>query len=101
RLRVGAGWDAVATHGPRVLPGDLRHHDHAGHCAYVRKLRKSGHDVANGINARLVRLHELVHVDVSALRLDLRLLQSNAFGARSPPDSDQNLLRFLHYRLAV
>ena len=76
------------------LARDLGHRDDAFHGADVRQLRRSQHDVADGVNAGLGGLHPAIGFDEAAVWLDLGLFQTDVFGARLAADRDQNLLRF-------
>src|SRR6516225_295757 len=71
--------------------GDVRDRDDAFHGSGVRELRVSQHDVADGINAGLSGLHELVGSDEAAIDLNLRLLEANALGIRSATDREEHL----------
>ena len=54
-LGVGAAGNAIAVDRPGRFAGHVRHRDHALHAGNVRQLRRSGHHVADGVNARLRR----------------------------------------------
>src|SRR3954451_8168722 len=58
------------------------------------ELRQAGDDVSDGVNARLVGLHEFSGLDEAAVRLDLGFFQANVVGARRASDRDQNFFRF-------
>src|SRR5579859_899696 len=74
---VCAARDASFFHWARVLAGDLGNGDHAFHRARMRQLRKSGYDVADGVDARFGRLHPLIHWDESAVEFDVGLLHAH------------------------
>ena len=58
------------------------------------KLRQSGNNVANRIDALFPRLHPLVYMDESTLALDARHLFQSSFLSIGPPaHSHQDLLR--------
>jgi len=61
----------------------------------MRQLRQAGDDVADGVDAGFVGLHPLVHLNESALRLDFRRLETDAFSARRAAHGDQNFFGFL------
>src|ERR1017187_9838022 len=101
RLGIGAARNARAVDCPGVLAGHARGDDQAGHRARVRQQRHSGDDIADGVDARLGRLHPLVSRDEAAVRLDIGLVQPDVRGARQAADGDQHLFRLLGLRLAV
>src|SRR5271165_4020615 len=67
----------------------------------MRQLRISGHNVANGINARLRGAHEAIDLHKAALDLDLGLLNADVIGTRCATDRNQYLLRLDRLLLAV
>ena len=99
RLSVGAAGDAIAIHRTRVLAGQVRGDDHATHRANVSKLGHAGDDVTDGIDSGLCCLHPLIRRDEASLELNLRLLDADVLCSWSAANSDEDLLRFLHYGL--
>ncbi len=67
----------------------------------MRQLRRSEHDVADGVDAGLGGLHPAVGLDESAVGLDLRSFQTDVLGARLAADGDQDSLGFDFLRFAV
>src|SRR5258706_10459 len=65
-----------------MLPGTLRRHNHALHCAYVRELRHAGHNVTDRVDAWLGGLHVFIGVDESAIGFDVGALQPDIIRAR-------------------
>jgi hypothetical protein len=74
------------------------HHD-AAHRSNVRKLRQPGNDVADGVDARLGRLHPLVHRHKGAVQLNVHLIETRIVRPRSATHSDEDLFGLLHLRL--
>src|SRR6266853_1147988 len=95
RLTVSAAGDMVFVDRLGRLAGDTGNGHNAAHAAYVRKLRKPGDDVTDGVNAFFSGLHPFIGVNEAALDFDVgRLLQANALGVRSAAHRDQDLFRF-------
>ena len=60
-----------------------------------------GHHVADGVDARLGGLLILVHLDESAVQLDLGILQADLFGVGFAAHGHQQLFHFQLFLLAV
>src|SRR5437660_2493080 len=94
RLAVGAAGDAVLVDGLGRLACNARNRHNAAHAGHMGKLRQSGNDVANRVDALFTRFHPLIYVDESSLRLDARyLFHSDFFGVRPPAYGDQHPFR--------
>src|SRR5580692_1146495 len=93
-MTIGRVWNVLWVNRLARLPCDLRHRNNSFHRANVRQLWRSQHYVSDRIDAGLGGLHPAIGFYEASIRLDSRLLQSNAFGARFASNRDQNLLRF-------
>ena len=93
-MAVGCVGNVLRIDGLALLAGDFGDRDDAFHGADVRQLRRSQHDVADGVNARLGGLHPAVGLDEAAIGLDLGSFQADVFGARLAAHGDQDFLRF-------
>ena len=78
----------------RRLAGDVGHRDHAFPRGHVRQLRRAGHDVADGVDARLGGLLALVHLDEAPVQFDARGFQADVLRVRLAAHGDQQLLGF-------
>src|SRR5262249_50975687 len=95
RLAVGTAGDAVLVDGIRRPASNASHSHDAGHGAGVRELRHTCHDIADGVDSLLARLHPLVHMHESALDLDLRCLpKPDLFGIWPTANRYQDFFRF-------
>src|SRR5207244_1090674 len=93
-LAVGAARDAVLVHRLSWLTRDPCNRHNAAHAGYVGKLRQSGNDVANRIDALFPRLHPLVYMDEPTLGFDARrLFQSGLLSIGPTAYGHQDLLR--------
>ena len=78
-----------------VLACNSGDHHNAAHAGHVRKLRQSGHDVANGIDAFFSGFHPFVYVNITTFSFDVgRLLQANLLGLRPAPNCHQHFFCF-------
>ena len=87
--------------GLRRLARDVRDRHDAFHGAGMRQLRIAHDNIADGVNSRLGRAHELVDLHEAAVQFDLRLLDADVRGHRSASHRDQHLLGFQLLRLAI
>ena len=76
----------------RLLPANFAHRDNAFHGSSMGQLRSPGHDVADGVNSLLGRLHVLIGLDEAALRLDFGALQTDILRVGLAPNGHQRLL---------
>ena len=67
----------------------------------VGKLRQSGHDVADGVDAGLGGFLRLADLNEASVELDARLVDADVGSARGAAHGDQNLLGLLFDLLAV
>ena len=100
-MAVGRVGDVLRIDRLALLAGNFGDRNDAFHRADVRQLRRSEHDVADGVDAGLGGLHPAVGLDEAAIGLDLRFFQADVFGARLAADGDQDFLGFDFLRLAI
>src|SRR5579871_5015242 len=81
------------------LSRNLRDGNDAFHCAYVRQLRSSHHDVADSVHAGLGGLHPAIGLDEAPIGLNLRTLEADIFRPRLAAHSDKNFLGVNLFRL--
>src|SRR5260370_21898115 len=79
-LREGHTWDSILVDRRRGLAGHVSDRDHAFSCRDMRELRRSSHDVADGVDAGFAGLLIFVDFDEAAVELDLSALESDVLG---------------------
>ena len=83
------------------LPAMCADRDHALGRGDVRQQRRSGDDVADGVDARLAGALIFVHLDESAVELDARAFEADIFGVRLAAHGDQQRFDVEVFLLAV
>ena len=101
RFGISAAGNAVFAHRTKLPTRNLGYGNHPTHCAHVRQLRKSSHDVSDREHARLSGLLCLVHFDESLFKLNFRLLDPDVRCPSRPPNGHQHFFRFFDLGLAV
>jgi hypothetical protein len=101
RMAIGCSGDVFGVDGLAGLAGDFADGDNPFHGADVRQLRRSEHDVADGIDAGFGGLHPGIHFDEAAVGLDFGAFEADVFGARLAADSDQDFFGVDFLLLAV
>ncbi len=82
----------VFSIGGMIFAGDFRDAGDAFHGRGVRELRHSGDDVADGVQARLGRLHVRPDVNEAALEFGFRFFEAQIFRLGHAPDGHQHAL---------
>ena len=88
RLAVGAVGAALAIEGLHFFSGHAAYGDDSLHGGGVRELRQAGHDIADGVEMRLVGLEERVGMDEAALNFGFGFFEADIFGERAASDGD-------------
>src|SRR5215469_14293503 len=110
RFAVANEGEFPGFNGAARLPGlffgeadrsDLRDGNDAFHHGRVGELWKARNDVADGIEARFVGLHELVYRHKSAVELGPRFFEAAIFGHGLPTDGQEKFFSLEGLRLAV
>ncbi len=100
-LGVGATGNPGLVDRDGGLAGHVRDGDHPLGGCHVRQLRRPGHDVADGVDARLTGALVFVDFDEAAVKLDAGALQPNVLGNGFAADGDEQRLGFHRFLLAV
>ena len=90
RLAIGAARDAVLPHRRHLPPSHLSHRHDPFHRSGVSQLRQARHQITDGVDSGLVRLHGWPHMDVPPFHPGASFFEPDSFRVRLSPHPDQN-----------